>query len=125
MLEELDELELEPPELELDELEPELDELELELELIELLDDEELDPEGLLLDESSGAVGLPPHPVSGAIPRRAAPPERRIRNSRRSDRRASSSRGALPGAFFFVIESILPTRRRAPRKVSRRDAGFI
>jgi len=112
----LDELELE-----LDELEPVLDELELdeleavlELDELELLDcDDELELGGLL-EEVSGAVGLPPHPLSGAIPRRAAPPERRIRNSRRSDRRASLSCVVLPGAVLLAIGSILPARRRSP-----------
>lgn len=98
---------------ELDELELELDELELE-ELELLGSDEELELDGLL-DEDEGAVGLPPHPVSGAIPSRAAPPESRIRNSRRSDRRASSSRLVVTGAFFLAIGSILPARRRTPK----------
>jgi hypothetical protein len=111
--------ELDEPELELEELEvlESDEELELKLELeLEL----ELDR---LLDEDEGAVGLPPHPLSGPIPSRAAPPDSRIRNSRRSDRRASSSRLVLPGAFFLVIGSILPARRRTPSKHSSYRSG--
>lgn len=101
----MDELELEPPpppwssdELELlllllEELLP----VELELVLLEELASEEL---ATLLDEleedtellgADGSVGLPPpHPESVPTPRRAAPPDSRIRKSRRSDLRTPS-----------------------------------
>ena len=75
-------------------MEPEDELLELGLELLELdavlsLEDEELPlpapPAAAELDVSSGRVGLPPpHAVSPPTPTRAAPPESRIRKSRRS-----------------------------------------
>lgn len=93
-------------ELELDELDDrELDELDDELrELLEELDDELLE-DGLLLDELSedealgdeeleegvGPVAESPHPPSIPTPASAAPPERILRNSRRSSRRFESS----------------------------------
>lgn len=74
--------------------------MELELCELELLEDE-LDGDGLedsellveepVLELESGAVGLPPQAESAPTPRRAAPPESRIRNSRRSLRSALSS----------------------------------
>jgi len=67
-------------------LDVELDFDDSELELLE----ERL--ELLLLELGSGEVGLSPHPKRGARPAIAAPPERRIRNSRRS-----------PSAFFRLL----------------------
>ena len=113
LLDDVDELELEPPPppppLSSEELELLLEELllpvELELELLlpvelELLL-EELASEETLLDEledaaeltGSGPVGLPPPQAESVpTPSRAAPPESRIKNSRRSDVDASPDR---------------------------------
>jgi len=120
----------EEPELLLDEelLEDELlDELvsllddELELSA-ELLDDELLSEASELLD-TVGAVGLSAQPWSDATPTRAAPPESRIRKSRRSVRRCSSVRGSdtesassVPSALFF--ESIWSPASVRPAKIS-------
>jgi hypothetical protein len=119
----LDELD-EPPELELELELVDDEELELELELRRLELELELKLERLL-DEDEGAVGLPPHPLSGLIPSRAAPPESRIRNSRRSDRHTSSSRLVLPGAFFFVIVSILPGPATNPPPVNLSETALV
>lgn len=79
---------------------PPLEELELEL-LDELLDSDELEllelePAVELVepgDELDGLVGLaPPQAASAPTPARAAPPESRIRKSRRSFRVTSSGR---------------------------------
>jgi hypothetical protein len=100
--------------LELDDELPDDDSLELLLEEVALLlDKEELELELLegtlellLLEAPSGEVGPPPHPKRGPRPAIAAPPDRRIRNSRRSpslsfrfrscfERPASSSLNAM------------------------------
>lgn len=74
--------------------------------LLEALDSDDselaldsLDSELLLEDEGSGPVGLPLlQPPRAPTPARAAPPDRRIRNSRRSERR---SLAAPDPSFFF------------------------
>jgi hypothetical protein len=103
-----------------DELEDELLDDELELlddDSLELLldEDDELElleeAEGLeLLLEPSGEVGLLVHPQSGPSPAIAAPPERRIRNSRRS-----ASLLSRPGFFFgSVVSSSSNAMRNSP-----------
>jgi len=83
----------------------ELDELDDELRELLELDDDELLEDGLLLDELDegealgdgeleegvGPVVESPHPPSIPTPASAAPPERILRNSRRSSRRFESS----------------------------------
>jgi hypothetical protein len=83
----LDELELDPvEELELDEL------LDSELELLAVVLELE-DPA-----DEDGLVGLPPPPQAARTPTpaSAAPPESRIRNSRRCDRFSSSDKWDAP-----------------------------
>jgi len=114
----LDELDPEEPELLLDELDSEelellLDELDSddsELLLDELDSDDSEDPDDPELpdgleDEGSGAVGraLLLHPPRAPTPARVAPPESRIRNSRRSDRYSSVNAGCGASSFSSVI----------------------
>ena len=100
-----------------------VDEVELLLEDELVLEDElELLAEGLelLLEAGSGEVGLPLHPKRGPSPAIAAPPDRRIRNSRRSpsfsfrfrsfsERAASSSLNAIAAS-----SSLTSSLERAP-----------
>jgi hypothetical protein len=58
-----------------------------------------------LEDEESGPVGVPLlQPPSTPTPARAAPPDRRIRNSRRSEKR--SFRGLDPFLLSFMTPSL-------------------
>ena len=136
LLDDVDELELEPPPrlpLSSEELELLLEELlllpvELEL-LLEELESEELEA---LLDEledaaeltGSAPVGLPPPQAESVpTPSRAAPPESRIKNSRRSDVDASrpdrlfvgSSSSKLMGFSLAWVYVRFDRETRAPR----------
>ena len=94
---ELDADESEDAELLLDA--PDSDDSELALDALE----SELALERLE-DEESGAVGLPLlQPPRAPTPASAAPPDSRIRISRRSDRRPSSEAGAGTSSLFSVI----------------------
>lgn len=85
-----EELELEELELDADELEEALELLLAALELGELEDEEDVAEVGV----------LPPQAVSIPTPARAAPPERRTRNSRLSVSAAASSRVRSSSATF-------------------------
>ena len=79
-----------------------LDALDSELALDTLDSELALDR---LEDEESGLVGLPLlQPPRAPTPARAAPPDRRIRNSRRSEKR--SFRGSDPFFFSFMTPSL-------------------
>ena len=76
---------------------------ELDSEDSEDADDSEL-PDGLE-DEGSGPVGraLVVQPPRAPTPARVAPPESRIRNSRRSDRCTSADASCAASSFSSVI----------------------
>ena len=79
-----------------------LDSLDSELALDSLDSDLALDR---LEDEESGPVGFALlQAASAPTPARAAPPDRRIRNSRRSERR--TFRGSSPFFFSFMTPSL-------------------
>ena len=94
---ELDADEPEDAELLLDALDSDDSELALDALDSELLLDR-------LEDEESGPVGLPLlQPPRAPTPASAAPPDSRIRSSRRSDRRPSLEAGSGRSSFFSVI----------------------
>jgi hypothetical protein len=116
-------LELEPDddsELLLDELDDdEEDDSELLLEL-------ELEDTELLLevpeDEESAPVGLSAlQPVRTPTPARAAPPDSRIRNSRRSERRSSVVSARTKPSFFLSIDISSPGSWAPPKVDLRTD----
>ena len=131
----LDELDSEDSELLLDELDSEdsellLDELDSEdseLLLDELDPDDSEDPEDPELpdgleDEGSGAVGraLVVQPPRAPTPARVAPPESRIRNSRRSDRYSSVSAGCGASFFSSVMTPLSQGAEAFPMATARR-----
>ncbi len=94
-------------ELALDALDSELvlDALDSELALDALDSELVLGALDRLEDEESGPVGVPLlQPPSTPTPARAAPPDRRIRNSRRSEKR--SFRGLDPFLLSFMTPSL-------------------
>jgi hypothetical protein len=116
---ELDSDDSEDAELLLDSLEA--DDSELALDSLDA-DDSELALDSLE-DEESGPVGLPLlQPPSAPTPARAAPPDSRIRNSRRSERRSLPASEPSEGFFFSLMTTPAlsdwgPMERHAPARV--------
>jgi hypothetical protein len=89
-------------------------ELLLEGSLELLLDEDELLAVGLeLLEIGSGDVGLLVHPKRGARPAMAAPPERRMRNSRRSPSLSSRLRCFFGWTVLSCSLAMVPPSFRA------------